>query len=58
MLFACVKHEGVLLCEPKLVAAAMKLRNTIIFDYEIGQYKLFSTAHKKLHSRPYDPPKT
>jgi len=44
--FSGVKHDGVLLCEPKLVAPAMKLRNTIIFDFETGQYKLYSKAHE------------
>jgi len=44
--FDGVKHEGVLLSEPKLVAPAMKVRNTIVYDFEAGEYKLFSKAHQ------------
>ena len=56
-LFDGVEHKGVLLSEPKLVAPAMKLRNTIIFDFETKQYKLFSKAHQTA-LKTYDPPKT
>jgi hypothetical protein len=56
-LFRGVEHKGVLLCEPKLLAPAMKLRNTIIFDFETKQYKLFSKAHQTA-LKTFDPPKT
>jgi hypothetical protein len=56
-LFDGVKHEGVLLSSPKLVASAMKITNAIIFDFEAGQYKLFSKAHQTA-LKTYDPPKT
>jgi tripartite-type tricarboxylate transporter receptor subunit TctC len=45
-LFDGVEHKGVLLSSPKLVAPAMKITNAIIFDFETGQYKLFSKAHQ------------
>ena len=54
--FSGAEHKGVLLCEPKLVAPAMKLRNTILYDFEAKHYKLFSTAHKTA-LKTCDPPK-
>ena len=44
--FKGVEHKGILLSEPKLVAPAMKLRNTIMYDFEAREYKLFSKAHQ------------
>ena len=55
-IFDNVKHDGVLLCEPKLVAPAMKLRNTVMYDFETGMYKLFSKAHQTA-LETYDPPR-
>ena len=55
--FGGVEHKGVPLSSPKLVAPAMKITNAIIFDFETGQYKLFSKAHQTA-LKSYDPPKT
>jgi hypothetical protein len=44
--FEGIKHEEVWLSEPMLVAPAMKLRNTVLYDFKTGQYKLFSKAHQ------------
>ena len=54
--FSGVEHKGIPLSEPKLVAPAMKLRNAIVFDFEEGQYKLFSKAHQTA-LKTYDPPR-
>ena len=55
--FVGVKHEGILLSEPKLVAPAMKLRNVIMYDFEARQYKLFSKAHETA-LKTFDPPRS
>jgi hypothetical protein len=44
--FQGIKHEEVWLSEPMLVAPAMELRNTVLYDFKTGQYKLFSKAHQ------------
>ena len=44
--FREIKHEGVLLREPKLVAPAMKLRNAIIYHLPSGQYRVATRAHR------------
>ena len=53
--FDGVKHEGVLLSSPTLVAPAMKITNAIMYDFGTGQYKLFSKAHQTA-LKTYDPP--
>ena len=54
--FDGVKHEGVLLSSPMLVAPAMKITNAIMYDFGTGHYKLFSKAHQTA-LKTYDPPK-
>ena len=54
--FQGIKHEEVWLSEPMLVAPAMKLRNTVLYDFKTGQYKLFSKAHQTA-LRTFDPTK-
>ena len=56
-LFDGVKHEGVPLSSPKLVAPAMKITNAIVYDFVAREYKLFSKAHQTA-LKTYDPPLT
>jgi hypothetical protein len=44
--FVGIVHEKVKLSAPKDVAPAMKKVNAIMYDFEEGQYKLFSKAHE------------
>ena len=55
--FKGVEHEGVMLSSPKDVVPAMKLRNAIMYDFEAGEYKLFSKAHQTA-LETYDPPRS
>ena len=52
--FDSVKHEGVLLSSPKLVAPAMKITPAIMYDFGAREYKLFSKAHQTA-LETYDP---
>jgi hypothetical protein len=53
--FDGVEHKGVLLSEPRAVAAAMKIRNAILYHFGSREYRLFSAAHKTA-LRNYVPP--
>jgi len=54
-IFDGVEHKGILLSDPRQVASAMKLKNTIMYDFKSRQYKLFSKAHQTA-LKTYQPP--
>jgi hypothetical protein len=56
-IFKGVEHRGVMLSSPKDVVPAMKLRNAIMYDFEAGEYKLFSKAHQTA-LETCDPPRS